>query len=244
MEPTANLVAALWDREMIRDCLYRYCRGIDRTDEAALRSAYWPDGTDDHGAYRDNVTLKDCLEHPILEITETGIRTAEGEVEVDIIIAAIGYDALTGAMLSIDIQGRDGRSLKDKWAEGGRSHLGLMMEGFPNLFIIAGPNGPSALANFILLNEQNVDWACDCIAHLRANGLQTIEADGDAEDGWMRKVTELGSRSLYPTANTWYTGANVPGKPRTFPVYIGGLGRYREICADAAAEGYRGFTLR
>lgn len=192
---------------------------------------------------QDNVTLKDCLEQPIVAITERGIRTSAGEVEVDIIIAAIGYDALTGAMLSIDIKGRDGRRLKDKWAEGGRSHLGLMMEGFPNLFIVAGPNGPSALANFILLNEQNVDWACDCIAHLRANGLRTIEADGAAEDGWMRKVTELGNRSLYPTANTWYTGANVPGKPRNFPVYIGGLGRYREICGDAAAEGYRGFIL-
>ncbi|MDO9367329.1 MAG: NAD(P)/FAD-dependent oxidoreductase [Sphingopyxis sp.] len=193
---------------------------------------------------RDNVTLKDCLEHPILEITEKGIRTAEGEVEVDIIIAAIGYDALTGAMLSIDIEGRDGRRLKDKWADGGRSHLGLMIEGFPNLFVIAGPNGPSALANFILLNEQNVDWVCDCIEHLRADGLRSIEANADAEDGWMNKVTTLGSMSLYPTANTWYTGANVPGKPRTFPVYIGGFGRYREICADAAAEGYRGFTLR
>lgn len=193
---------------------------------------------------RANVTLKDCLEQPIVEITEKGIRTAEGDVEVDIIIAAIGYDALTGAMLSIDIEGRDGRQLKDKWAKGGRSHLGLMIEGFPNLFVIAGPNGPSALANFILLNEQNVDWACDCIEYMRARDLRSIEADADAETWWMNKVTTLGSLSLYPTANTWYAGANVPGKPRTFPVYIGGLGRYREICAESAAEGYRGFTFR
>ncbi|APW71680.1 flavin-containing monooxygenase [Sphingopyxis granuli] len=192
---------------------------------------------------RDNVTLMDCLEHPIVEITEKGIRTDQGEVEVDIIIAAIGYDALTGAMLSIDVKGKDGRSLKDKWAEGGRSHLGLMIEGFPNLFVIAGPNGPSALANFILLNEQNVDWVCDCIAHLRANGFRSIEPRLEAEEDWMTKVRELGSRSLYPTANTWYTGANVPGKPRTFPVYIGGLGRYREICSEAAAGGYRDFKL-
>jgi cation diffusion facilitator CzcD-associated flavoprotein CzcO len=179
-----------------------------------------------------------------VEITEKGIRTDQGEVEVDIIIAAIGYDALTGAMLSIDVKGKDGRSLKDKWAEGGRSHLGLMIEGFPNLFVIAGPNGPSALANFILLNEQNVDWVCDCIAHLRANGFRSIEPQLEAEEDWMTKVRELGSRSLYPTANTWYTGANVPGKPRTFPVYIGGLGRYREICSEAAAGGYRDFDFR
>jgi cation diffusion facilitator CzcD-associated flavoprotein CzcO len=192
---------------------------------------------------RDNVTLKDCLTDPILEITETGIRTAEDDVDVDIIIAAIGYDALTGAMLSIDVKGKGGRSLNRKWADGGRSYLGLLIEGFPNLFVIAGPNGPSALANFIILNEQNVDWICDCIEHMRINGLRAVEADLDAEDRWMRKVTELGSRSLYPTANTWYTGANVPGKARTFPVYIGGLGRYREICADAAAEGYRGLSF-
>lgn len=193
---------------------------------------------------RDNVTLKDCLEDPILEITEKGIRTAQGEVEVDIIIAAIGYDALTGAMLSMDIRGRDGRTLNDKWAGGGRSHLGLMIEGFPNMFVIAGPNGPSALANFVLLNEQNIDWVSDCIAHMDAQGFTSIEANLDAEEAWMQKVTTLGSLSLYPTANTWYTGANVPGKARTFPVYIGGLGRYREICSDAAASGYSGFTLR
>lgn len=192
---------------------------------------------------RDNVTLHDCLEHPIVEITEKGIRTDQGEVEVDIIIAAIGYDALTGAMLSMDVKGRGGRTLKEKWADGGRSHLGLMIEGFPNMFVIAGPNGPSALANFILLNEQNVDWVADCISHLNEQGLRSIEANLDAEAGWMKKVTSLGSATLYPTANTWYTGANVPGKPRTFPVYIGGLGRYREICAEAASEGYNGFTL-
>lgn len=193
---------------------------------------------------RDNVTLKDCLEEPILEITERGLRTRSGEVEVDIIIAATGYDALTGAMLSIDIKGKGGRSLADKWADGGRSYLGLLMEGFPNLFIIAGPNGPSALANFILLNEQNVDWVCDVIEHMRLNGLRAVEADLDAETRWMDKVRQLGAQSLYPTANTWYMGANVPGKPRNFPVYIGGFGRYREICSDVAAEGYRGISFQ
>jgi cation diffusion facilitator CzcD-associated flavoprotein CzcO len=192
---------------------------------------------------RDNVTLMDCLEDPIAEITETGIKTATREVEVDVIIAAIGYDALTGAMLAIDIKGREGRSLKEKWANGGRSHLGLMMEGFPNLFIAAGPNGPSAFANYILLNEQNVDWMCTCIEYLRTNGHRSIEPELAAENRWMDKIGKLSAHSLYPTANTWYTGSNVPGKPRNFPAYLGGLGRYRETCDDAAAEGYRGFRL-
>lgn len=192
---------------------------------------------------RSNVTLMDCLEDPITEITETGLRTGTQEVEVDIIIAATGYDALTGAMLAIDVKGKGGRSLNEKWAEGGRSYLGLAMEGFPNLFMIAGANGPSALANFIILNEQNVDWICDCIAHMRATGLQAIEAEREAEDKWMHTISELASRSLMPKANTWYVGANVPGKPRFFPIYIGGLGRYREICSDVAADGYRGFRF-
>lgn len=126
---------------------------------------------------------------------------------------------------------------------GGRSYLGLAMEGFPNLFMIAGANGPSALANFIILNEQNVDWICDCIEHMRKAGLRTVEAQREAEDGWIRTVSELAARSLMPTANTWYTGTNVPGKPRFFPIYVGGLGRYREICTNVAEDGYRGFSF-
>ena len=143
---------------------------------------------------RDNVTLVDCLEEPIVEITETGLRTGTQHIEVDVIIAAMGYDALTGALLSIDITGEGGRSLKEKWSDGGRSYLGLLIEGFPNLFVIAGPNGPSALANFILLNEQNVDWICDCIEHMRSNGFRAVNADIAAENRWMDKVVELGHR--------------------------------------------------
>lgn len=198
--------------------------------------------TDYYETYnRANVTLVDCLTDPIAEVIETGIRTRDRHIDLDVIIAATGYDGLTGAMLAIDIRGRDGRLLSEKWSGGARSHLGLMMAGFPNLFIVAGANGPSALANFVLLNEQNVDWACDCIAHLRANGLATIEPTADAEEGWMDQVAALSSQSLMPKANTWYTGANIAGKPRVFSIYMGGLARYRETCA-VAAQGYHDFV--
>jgi cation diffusion facilitator CzcD-associated flavoprotein CzcO len=192
---------------------------------------------------RDNVTLVDCITDPIEEITETGVRSGGKVIELDVIIAATGFDALTGAILAIDIKGRRGRSLRDKWADGARNYLGMMMEGFPNLFTIAAANGPSALANFFLLNEQNVDWLCGVIDHMRKNGLTTAEATRAAEDGWVDLVAELSTRSLMPKANTWYTGTNIAGKPRTFPIYTGGLGRYTEVCSDVAARGYQGLAF-
>jgi len=192
---------------------------------------------------RDNVSLVDCIDEPIVEITEKGIRTGKREIELDVIIAATGYDGLTGAMLAVDVKGREGRSLREKWAAGACSYLGLMMEGFPNLFMIAGANGPSALANFVILNEQNADWICDCIAYMEANGHRTIEATADSERGYMSLVTEIAGRSLISKANTWYVGANIPGKPRFFPIFAGGLSKYREMCADAATAQYRDFTL-
>jgi cation diffusion facilitator CzcD-associated flavoprotein CzcO len=192
---------------------------------------------------RANVTLEDCLDDPIEEITPRGIRTRSREIELDMIIAATGFDALTGALLAIDVRGREGRSLREKWAEGARSYLGMMVEGFPNMFTIAGANGPSALANYILLNEQNVDWLCDCIRHMHENGLKAVEATREAEDGWVEHIAQLASRSLMPKANTWYTGTNIAGKPRSFPIYTAGLGRYREECSAAAARGYEGLAF-
>ena len=192
---------------------------------------------------RDNVTLVDCLKEPIAEITQTGIRTGAREINLDIIIAATGYDGLTGAMTTPDIRGRQGRSLRAKWSGGAHSHLGLMMEGFPNLFMIAGANGPSALANYLILNEQNADWICGCIEFMRAHGHGAAEPLPEAEDRYMALVNAIASRSLMPKANTWYTGANIPGKPRYFPLFAGGLNKYLEICRDAAAAGYAGFTF-
>ena len=191
---------------------------------------------------RPNVSLADCIADPIQEITETGIRTIERHIELDVIIAATGYDALTGAMLAIDIIGRNGASLNERWKAGSRTYLGLMMAGFPNLFIIAGANGPSALANFVLLNEQNVDWACECISHLRANDFATLEPTTEAEDRYMRDVYALADRTLYNQADTWYTGTNIAGKPRGVPFYTGGLARYTQLCS-AAIEDFRHFEF-
>jgi cation diffusion facilitator CzcD-associated flavoprotein CzcO len=192
---------------------------------------------------RDNVTLIDCIETPIQEITAAGVRTSEQEVELDIIIAATGFDALTGALLAIDITGKNGSSLREKWADGARNYLGLIMEGFPNLFTIAAANGPSALANFVVLNEQNVDWLCACITHMEKQGHTIVEATKDAEDRWVDHIAQLASRSLIPKANTWYTGTNIAGKPRTFPIYIAGLGRYTDLCNDVAARDYEGLAF-
>ena len=192
---------------------------------------------------RPNVSLVDCINEPITEITEAGIRTGQREIELDIIIAATGYDGLTGAMLAVDVKGRDGASLREKWAGGAQSHLGLMMAGFPNLFMIAGANGPSALANFVLLNEQNADWICDCIQFMDAHGHHSIEPTAEAEARYMALVSDIASRSLMPKANTWYVGANIPGKPRFFPIFAGGLNRYRDMCSETAAAGYRGFVF-
>ena len=192
---------------------------------------------------RDNVSLVDCIVEPITEITPTGLRTGAREIALDIVIAATGYDGLTGAMLAVDVRGREGRSLREKWAGGAWSHLGLMMEGFPNLFMIAGANGPSALANFVILNEQNADWICDCIGYMDAHGHHSIEPTVQAEDRYMTLVSEIAGRSLMPKANTWYVGANIPGKPRFFPIFAGGLSRYRDMCSEVAADGYRGFVF-
>lgn len=192
---------------------------------------------------RDNVTLVDCIETPIEEITPAGIRTSATEIELDMIIAATGFDALTGALLAIDITGRGGRSLREKWADGPRNYLGMMIEGFPNLFTLASANGPSALANFVILNEQNVDWLCNCIKHMKKQGYSEVEATREAEDRWVDHVAQLASRSLIPKANTWYTGTNIAGKPRTFPIYVAGLGRYTDTCNDVVARNYEGVSF-
>ncbi len=187
-----------------------------------------------------HVSLVNCLADPIEAITETGIQTRTRHIELDTIILATGYDALTGPMLAIDIKGRAGRKLSEKWANGPRTYLAMLMEDFPNLFVIGGPEGPSILANYIRLDELNVDWMMNCIAYMQANGYATVEATADAEDDWQRTVTEFADRTLYVKADTWYTGANIPGKPRGFHVYAGGLNRYAETCATVAASGYKG----
>ncbi len=192
---------------------------------------------------RPNVTLVDIRSHPIEEITANAVRTAAGDYEVDALVLATGFDAMTGSVAKIDIRGRDGLTLNRKWAEGPKTYLGLMSAGFPNLFIITGPGSPSVLSNMIVSIEQHVDWITDCIGYMRAQDLDTMEAKPDAEDKWVAHVNEVAHTTLYPQANSWYMGANIPGKPQIFMPYIGGVGVYRQICNDVAARGYEGFAM-
>ena len=192
---------------------------------------------------RDNVTLVDVSQAPIEAMTEIGLRQGETEFAFDAIVFATGFDAMTGTLTRIDIRGREGEALKDKWEAGPRTYLGLMTAGFPNMFLITGPGSPSVLSNMIVSIEQHVDWVADCIAHMRARQLDCIEADRAAEDNWVEHVNEVAYKTLYPSANSWYMGANIPGKPRVFMPYIGGVGTYRETCDRIAAEDYTGFAL-
>ncbi|HEX6212388.1 MAG TPA: NAD(P)/FAD-dependent oxidoreductase [Methylomirabilota bacterium] len=192
---------------------------------------------------RDNVTLVDIRRAPIETITPHGLRTADAEYTLDSIVFATGFDAMTGALLGIDIRGRSGRPLGQTWAEGPRSYLGLAIAGFPNLFTITGPGSPSVLSNMIVSIEQHVDWIADCLASMRRHDHCLIEATVEAQERWVAHVNEVGHATLYPRADSWYMGANIPGKPRIFMPYIGGVGTYRKICDEVAAEGYDGFAL-
>jgi cyclohexanone monooxygenase len=192
---------------------------------------------------RPNVTLVDIRSNPIEEITANAVRTGGKDYEVDALVLATGFDAMTGSVAKIDIRGRHGQTLNQKWAEGPKTYLGLMSAGFPNLFIITGPGSPSVLSNMMVSIEQHVDWITDAIAYMRNRGLATMEADKDAEDQWVAHVNEVAHTTLYPQANSWYMGANIPGKPQIFMPYIGGVGVYRQICNEVAAKGYEGFAL-
>jgi cyclohexanone monooxygenase len=192
---------------------------------------------------RPNVTLVDIKSTPIEEILPNGVRTGAKDYEVDALVLATGFDAMTGSVAKIDIRGRNGRTLNQKWAEGPRTYLGLMSAGFPNLFIITGPGSPSVLSNMIVSIEQHVDWIADCIRYMRERDLDAMEASKVAEDNWVAHVNEVAHGTLYPQANSWYMGANIPGKPQIFMPYIGGVGVYRQICNDVAAKGYEGFAM-
>ncbi|TGE01141.1 flavin-containing monooxygenase [Methylobacterium nonmethylotrophicum] len=194
---------------------------------------------------RDNVTLVDLKRTPIDAIVPEGVRTADATYPLDVIVFATGFDALTGPLLKLDIRGRDGLALKEVWAAGPKSYLGLQVPGFPNLFTVTGPGSPSVLTNMPVAIEQHAEWIADCIAHLRARGLDRIEATAEAAETWGAEVNRAASATLLPMASSsWYLGANVPGKPRVFMPYAGGMAHYRGICERVAAEGYRGFSLR
>ena len=193
---------------------------------------------------RDNVSLVDVRRTPIETVTPDGLRTTEAEFALDSIIFATGYDAVTGALARIDIRGRGGDALKERWEAGPRTYLGLAVAGFPNLFIVTGPGSPSVLTNVVVAIEQHVGWVADCIGIMEKRGIAVIEADEDAENDWVAEVNTVADQTLFPRAASWYMGANIPGKPRVFLPYVGGLHNYVRICDEVAAEGYRGFRLR
>lgn len=203
-----------------------------------------PFGTDYYATFnRDNVSLVDLRETPITRIVADAIETSAGPIPLDVIVYATGYDAITGALSRIDIRGRDGIALRDKWSNGPRAYLGIMSAGFPNLFLITGPGSPSVLTNVVAAIEQHIEWVSDCLAHLAASGVATIEPDVEAEDKWVDHVNEVSAATLYPAVESWYNGTNVPGKPRGFIPYAGGLGEYRKTTSEIADAGYRGFHL-
>jgi cyclohexanone monooxygenase len=172
-----------------------------------------------------------------------GLKTAANSYELDAIVFATGFDAITGPLFAIDIRGTGGVALREAWARGPRAYLGVAAAGFPNMFIVTGPGSPGVLSNMVLSIEQHVEWIRDCITHLTGGGYATVEADPAAQETWMELVTEIAYSTLFPMADSWYVGANIPGKPRAFTPYVGGVGSYRERCDAVAAAGYEGFTL-
>jgi cyclohexanone monooxygenase len=191
----------------------------------------------------EHVTLVDLRRTSIETITPGGVRTATREYELDCLVLAIGFDAMTGALERIDIRGTDGVSLREAWSAGPQTYLGLMTAGFPNLFLVTGPGSPSVLSNMVVSIEQHVEWIADCIGYLGTHGLERIAPTPEAQEAWVARVNEVAAQTLMPTAASWYMGANVPGKPRVFMPFVGGVGVYREICDDVVARGYDGFAL-
>ena len=227
-------------------------RGIvnDATTAAALSPKDYPLGVKriciDTGYFATynlpHVELVDLRAEPLTTVTETGVETATRSFALDALVLATGYDAMTGALAAMQIRGRDGASLKEAWADGPSAYLGLMVSGFPNLFIVTGPGSPSVIGNVIHACENHVEWIAACLGGMRANGQTRIEPEREAERAWMAHVADAASRTLYPKANSWYQGANIAGKPRVFMPYVGQ--GYRHRIAQVAQRGYEGFVLR
>ncbi|MGE3960766.1 MAG: flavin-containing monooxygenase [Dehalococcoidia bacterium] len=253
MSAFADLLVDQGANDTASDFVRRKIHEIVKDPETAalLAAQDFPLGTKrlcvDTGYYdtfnRPNVQLVNLRPAPIERITPNGLKTTAGEYDFDAIVFATGFDAMTGALLAVDIRGRDGVSLRDEWKDGPRSYLGLQVAGFPNLFTITGPGSPSVLSNMLISIEQHVDFISDCLEFLRERGLGTIEATAEAQERWVDHVRDTGERTLYPLAASWYMGANIEGKPRVFMPYVAGVGIYRKKCDAIAAAGYEGFAL-
>lgn len=193
---------------------------------------------------RDNVELVSLRETPLERATSSGVRTSAGDYEVDALVLATGFDAMTGALTRMDIRGSGGNSLAEKWSEGAKTYLGLGVAGFPNLFTVTGPGSPSVLTNMVTAIEQHVEWISTCLRYLLDNDYTSVEATSQAEQQWVDHVNEVADTTLYPNASSWYVGANVPGKKRVFTPYAGGLVEYEKRCEEVAARAYEGFVLK
>ena len=246
VDKAANDTAAIFIRNKIREIVKDPATAAKLSDfdhpYAAKRP---PIDTDYFETFnRDNVALVDVRAEPIERITPRGLRTRDAEYPLDLIVFATGFDGMTGSLLRMDIRGRNRVSLSNAWAAGPRNYLGLQIAGFPNLFTVTGPGSPSVLCNMPVAIEQHVEWITDCIAHMREQGLNRIEPKDEAVNSWVAEVNAAANATLLPQAkHSWYLGANVPGKPRVFMPYAGGMAHYRKICADVAARNYEGFTL-
>ena len=249
----SDTMQSLEANEIVADFIRGKIREIVRDPEVAERLSprTYPVGTKricmDTGYYetfnRENVSLVDVRANPITEITETGLRTTAGDYEFDMIIFATGFDAVTGSMKRMNITGTDGTNLSDKWRDRPLNYLGLLVSGFPNMFMIHGPGSPGVLAQMITTGEWQVDWVAGIIADLNSRGIAAIDVTPEAEEGWDAEMDAMFSKTLYRYADSWYVGANIEGKPRKFLIYIGGFDRYVNRCDEAISNGYQGFTL-
>ena len=192
---------------------------------------------------RPNVSLVDIRSAPIESVYAGGVKTAADSYDLDALVFATGFDALTGALFAMDIRGAGGMPLRKAWETGATAYLGLAAAGFPNMFLITGPGSPAVFSNVVLSIEQHVEWVRDCVVWLREHGHTTIEPTVAAQDEWMGHVSDVANATLFPKADSWYVGANIPGKPRVFVSYVGGCGPYRAKCDEVAAAGYAGFAL-
>lgn len=192
---------------------------------------------------RKNVTLVDVRKNPVTEVTATGLRTTAAEYNLDMIVFATGFDAVTGSLTRMNVTGVGGTDLRDKWAQRPLNYLGFMVAGFPNLFMIHGPGSPGVLAQMITAGEYQVEWVTDVIDDLKRNGYSRIDTTPEAEDSWDTEMSQMAARTLYRYADSWYVGANIPGKPRNFLIYIGGFDQYIRRCAEQVSQGYEGFVL-
>ncbi len=241
----ANEIVAEFVRDRIRETVH------DPATAELLSPRDYPLGTkrmcldtDYFATYnRDNVSLVDLRATPLVAFTQTGISTSAAHHELDCVVLATGFDAISGALLAIDVRGRNGVRLADAWAGGPKAYLGVACAGFPNMFLVAGPGSPSVLSNMVLSIEQHVEWIADLLDYLTRHGNTVAEATPRAQDEWMAGVDAMANATLFPATKSWFTGANIPGKARTFPLYLDGVGNFRRICDDVAIKDYDGFEL-